>query len=237
MNNQLSFANKAVLVTGGTSGIGLAISRAFRLAGADVIAAGLASDPAFEAEIRREDLQVSSDKSIERLMEQIPRLDVLVNAAGMIRRDAEFTIDKFTEVIDVNLTGAMRMSMAARPKLAETGGCIVNLASMYSIFGAPRAPAYAASKGAVVQLTKSLAVAWAPQRIRVNAVAPGWVATPLTKALQDDEARTAAILTRVPMGRWATPEDIAGPVLFLASDLASFVTGAILAVDGGYSSC
>ena len=237
MNNQLNFGDKTILVTGGTSGIGLAIARAFRAAGADVIAAGLASDPVFETEIRREDLQVTDDQSVERLLEQIPRLDVLVNAAGIIRRDAEFTLTKFAEVIDVNLAGVMRMCVSARVKLAETNGCIVNLASMYSIFGAPRAPAYAASKGAVAQLTKSLAVAWAPERIRVNAVAPGWVATPLTKALQDDEARTAAILTRVPMGRWATPEDIAGPVLFLASDLASFVTGAVLPVDGGYSSC
>ena len=175
---------------------------------------------------------------MDRLLANIPDLHVLVNAAGIIRRDAEFTIENFMEVIDVNVTGVMRVCVAARPKLAQSGGgCIINLASMYSFFGAGRAPAYGASKGAIAQLTRALAVAWAPDQIRVNAIAPGWVATPLTQALRDDQNRSAPILARTPMGRWATPEDIAGPVLFLASDLASFVTGAILPVDGGYSSC
>ena len=229
------FSGATVLVTGGTSGIGLAIAKAFHKAGADAIAAGLASDPAVDEAIRREDLQVTDEASIERLMSRIQRLDVLVNAAGINLRDAEFAVDQFQKTMDVNLTGTMRMCMAARAKFAGQGA-IVNFASMYSLFGAPRCPGYAASKGAVVQLTKSLAVAWAAEGIRVNAVAPGWVATPLTRALWEDPARSGAILPRVPMGRWATPEDIAGPVLFLCSPVAGFVTGAVLPVDGGYSS-
>lgn len=232
----IDFTGTTVLITGGTSGIGLAIARAFQAANANVIAAGLASDAPFDGPMRREDLNVSDSISIESLLARVPSLDVLINAAGINNRDSEFTVEKFAQTIDVNLTGVMRMCMAARPKFPAKGGSIVNFASMYSIFGAPRCPGYAASKGGVALLTKSLAVAWAADNIRVNAVAPGWVATPLTRALWQDPDRSAAILPRVPMGRWATPEDIVGPVLFLTSHLASFITGAILPVDGGYSS-
>jgi NAD(P)-dependent dehydrogenase (short-subunit alcohol dehydrogenase family) len=111
----------------------------------------------------------------------------------------------------------------------------VNLASMYSFFGAPHAPAYAASKAGVVQLTKSLAIAWAADGIRVNALAPGWIETPFTEGVRANDARRTAILERSPMRRWGTPDDVVGPALFLASDAARFVTGAVLPVDGGYS--
>ena len=121
-----------------------------------------------------------------------------------------------------------------RPLLAARRGCIVNTAAMLSFFGGGLVPGYSASKGGVAQLTKSLAIAYAADGIRVNAVAPGWIATPLTQALQDDPARASPILARTPMGRWGTPEDVAGPVLFLASAAAGFVTGVVLPVDGGY---
>src|SRR5262249_28750999 len=155
---------------------------------------------------------------------------VVVNAAGIIRRDEEFDLSVFTEVLDVNLVGAMRVCMAAHKKLMASRGSIVNIASMLSFFGGARVPAYSASKGGIVQLTRSLAIAWAPDHIRVNAVAPGWISTPLTQALQNDSSRSAELISRTPMGRWGNPEDVAGPVLFLASEMASFVTGAVIPV-------
>ena len=162
------------------------------------------------------------------------RLDILVNCAGIIRRGAEHDVEVFEQVIDVNLVGTMRCCAAARPLLAKQGGSIVNIASMLSFFGGGLVPGYSASKGGVAQLTKSLAIAYAAERIRVNALAPGWIATSLTRALQDDDTRNRAVLDRTPMKRWGSPEDVAGAALFLCSRAADFITGVVLPVDGGY---
>ncbi|MGA8660531.1 MAG: SDR family oxidoreductase [Chthoniobacterales bacterium] len=230
-------SGKSALVTGATSGIGAAIANGLTAAGCRVLAAGLPAEKAagkLNADTDVALLDVADAGSVRRLVENIEHLDILVNSAGIIRRHTEYELDIFERVIDVNLTGTMRVCTACRPLLAKFGGSIVNIASMLSFFGAGLAPAYSASKGGVAQLTKSLAVAWAADNIRVNAVAPGWIATPLTQPLQDDPARTAALLARTPLKRWGQPEDVAGVVVFLCSPAAAFMTGAILPVDGGY---
>jgi NAD(P)-dependent dehydrogenase (short-subunit alcohol dehydrogenase family) len=217
------FDGKVVVVSGGTSGIGAAIAQGFADSGAIVHALGLENG-----------LDVTNPESIEDSLAPIHQIDVLVNAAGVIRRLEEHSPEVFAQVIDINLNGAMRLCSACHIRLKASQGSVVNIASMLSFFGSGPAPAYSASKGGIAQLTKSLAIAWAPDQIRVNALAPGWIETPLTSALREDINRSEAIRNRTPMRRWGQPEDIAGPALFLASPAAAFITGAILPVDGGY---
>jgi NAD(P)-dependent dehydrogenase (short-subunit alcohol dehydrogenase family) len=229
--------DRVVAVIGGTSGIGCAIAERFLDLGARVTVGGLqssATPPGVSGRAQVCELDVTQDAAVETFIGALPRLDVLVNAAGVIRRADEFDPGVFARVIEVNLLGAMRACVAARPLLADSGGCIVNLASMLSFFGGPLVPAYTASKGAIMQLTKSLAVAWAPEGVRVNAVAPGWIRTPLTAGIRADGAAERRIIERTPMGRWGEPADVAGAVAFLAGPDAAFITGAVLPVDGGY---
>jgi NAD(P)-dependent dehydrogenase (short-subunit alcohol dehydrogenase family) len=160
----------------------------------------------------------------------------LVNCAGMILHEAkEFTPAGFRRVIDVNLVGTQLVTLALRNALATARGSVVNLASMFSIFGSSRNPAYAASKGAIVAVTRSHAVAFAAQGIRVNAVAPGWIDTRLASGALSNPERAPARMARLPLARWGTAADVADVVAFLVSDDARYVTGAVLPVDGGYS--
>ncbi len=237
----MTHPTRHIFITGATSGIGEAIAQAFVRDGAQVIATGAtqqevqkASSLANNKGIDFRVLDVRDDAAVQRMVKGIGELDVVVNCAGVIQRSLELEAEAFARTIDINLNGTMRVCAAAREGLKARRGCIVNTASMLSFFGGGLVPGYSASKGGVAQLTKSLAIAYADDGIRVNAVAPGWIATPLTQALQDDPQRAAPILARTPMKRWGTPADIAGPVMFLASAQAQFVTGVILPVDGGY---
>jgi NAD(P)-dependent dehydrogenase (short-subunit alcohol dehydrogenase family) len=229
------FAGKRALVAGATQGIGATIANHLAALGADVTAFGLGGgDGTLDAAVQVRQVDVTVPDDVDAALADIPELDIVFNCAGIIKRGAEHDLDIFERVLDVNLTGTMRVCTATRPRLKARRGCIVNTASMLSFFGGGLVPGYAASKGGVAQLTKSLAIAYAADGIRVNAVAPGWIATPLTQALQDDPARSGPILARTPMGRWGTPDDVARAAMFLCTPAAAFMTGVILPVDGGY---
>jgi len=228
------------LVVGGTTGIGHAVSTALVAAGVAVTATGISeaeiSSAPFEAglEPNRAILNVTDQGSVDAAVAGLERLDMLVNCAGAsLPRRAEFDPVNFQKMTDINLTGALRLANAARSRMAGTGGAIVNFCSFYSQFGSAYLPAYAASKGGLLLLTKSLAAAWVKEGIRVNAVAPGVIATPMTTPLMKNEAATRELTSRVPIDRVGQPADVAGSVLFLCSPAAAYVTGALLPVDGG----
>lgn len=229
------FDGKRAIVAGATQGIGAMIANHLADLGAQVTVLGLGDgDGTLQAGVEVRQADVTSPASLDAALAGIAELDIVFNCAGIIQRGAEHDPEVFARVLDVNLTGTMRVCAATREKLKARGGCIVNTASMLSFFGGGLVPGYAASKGGVAQLTKSLAIAYAPDGIRVNAIAPGWIATPLTQALQDDPARSAPILARTPLGRWGLPEDVARAAVFLCTPAAAFITGVVLPVDGGY---
>jgi NAD(P)-dependent dehydrogenase (short-subunit alcohol dehydrogenase family) len=243
MNASFDFSGRTALITGGVSGIGGATSLAFKRSGARVIACGITDAEIAAARANADfsgvdirQLDVTDDAAVRALIGGLDRLDYLVNSAGLVRRDEEYVQEVFEHVLDVNLNGGMRVTTLARPLLARTKGAVVFIGSIMSFFGGPKQPAYSASKGAVKNLTHSLGAAYAADGIRVNAVAPGWVITNLSRGARENPERNAQIAARLPMIRWAEPAEIADPILFLCSDAARYMTGTVMIVDGGYSS-
>lgn len=253
LERMFDLTDKIALVTGGNGGIGMGMARGLGQAGATVVIVGRNQEKSASALRELQSLGVRADAlpcdvtdeaAVQALFAEVERrhgrVDILVNNAGSTVRKApqDFTLDEWNQVMDLNLTGAFLCSRAAYPLMVRAGGGkVINIGSILSIFGAPYAPAYCASKGGIVQFTKSLALAWAKDGIQANAVLPGWIATELT-----DNARAQVpglnerVLARTPAGRWGVPEDLAGIAVFLASRASDFVTGAAIPVDGGYAS-
>lgn len=233
------YQGHTVLVTGGTSGIGAGIAAAYHAAGADVIITGTrpgADDYAEDlSNYRYLSLDVTDNEQLDRLARAIPKLDILVNNGGAaLIGDAP---DLFERSVQMHLTSAYRLSHACHDLLARSaqGGNVIGIASMTSFFGMPVVPGYGAAKAGLVQMTKTLAIAWAKQQIRVNAVACGLIETRMTAGMVADAQMSGSTLARTPQNRFGTPADVAGPVLFLTSSAAGFITGQTLPVDGGYS--
>ena len=253
MTISFSLAGKVALVTGANTGIGQAIAVALAEAGADVAVAGR-SDPAETLAaitgLGRRALSIKADfgstepvaRVIAETLAAFGRIDILVNNAGIIRRaDAiDFSESDWDAVVDTNLKTLFFLSQAAARSMLERGqsgqsnGKIINIASLLSFQGGIRIPAYTAAKSGVAGLTKALANEWAAGGVQVNAIAPGYIETNNTAALQADAARNRQISERIPAGRWGQPEDIAGAAVFLASPASDYVTGHVLAVDGGW---
>jgi 2-deoxy-D-gluconate 3-dehydrogenase len=250
MNLQhFSLAGKVALVTGGTIGLGEAMAFGLAEAGADIAAVYYLDLPrnldTFER-LGRKWLGVQADLSsiqpvqdiVRKVVDAYGRIDILVNNAGIIRRNTsiDFTEKDWDDVMDINLKTLFFLSQAvARQFLKQgTGGKIINIASMLSFQGGILVPSYTASKSGVMGLTKLLACEWAPHGINVNAIAPGYMATRNTQAIQDDPVRSKQILERIPVGRWGKPDDLKGAVVFLASEASAYVQGHTLAVDGGW---
>lgn len=226
---------KTAIVTGGTTGIGLATSRRLAQDGYHVLAAGIEEGGPLPpgVEYRRTDVTDAAD--LRTLVEGAESIDALVNCAGILRQEREWRVEDFSAVLNVNLTASLGLATAALDKLRAARGAVVNVASMWSFFGSPKAPGYAASKGGIVALTRSMAVAWGPMGVRTNAIAPGWVNAPLGLGAKNDPGREPGITARIPLGRWAETADIANAIAFLVSDQAAYVNGAVLPVDGGFS--
>ena len=242
---------RVAVVTGGNSGIGLGIAQGLAAAGAAIVVAGRRNEKTLAAARALEkldvrtvavELDVRSEAScramVESTVQRFGRLDILVNNAGTtIRKQPQaLTLAEWNEVMETNLTGAFVCAHAAYPHMRRGGGKIINIGSMLSIFGAAYAAPYAASKGAIVQMTKALACAWAQDNIQVNAILPGWIDTPLTEgARREVPGLNERVLARTPAGRWGEPADLAGLAVLLAGAASDFITGAAIPVDGGYS--
>ena len=231
-----SVRGKHVLITGGTGGIGGAFAKAFLDHGAHVTVADMvAPKDRTDPRIRYEQLDVRDDAAVEALAVRVSQLDVLIHCAGRVAPFEEYKTEVFKDILDIHLVGNLRLANAFRPNLKASKGCLINIGSMHSYFGSPRVPAYSAAKTAVVSLTKSLAIAFVEDGIRVNAIAPGWIKTELTRPARENPEFNSRVIARIPGGKWAEAEDLAGAAIFLASPASKLINGVTIPVDGGYS--
>jgi 2-deoxy-D-gluconate 3-dehydrogenase len=247
---EFDLTGKVAIVTGGNGGIGFGIARGLARAGATIVVAArqAAKNAQAMAALQEQGVQalgvvtdVQDETSVQTMVQQTVEafggVDILVNNAGVNIRKApqDYTLAEWQQVVNTNLTGVFLCSRAVYPHMVKAGGGkIINIGSMTSIFGSSVAPAYASSKGGVVQFTKSLAVFWARENIQVNVILPGWIHTDLTASTPAE--RYQFIKARIPHGRWGEPHELAGAAVFLASRASDYVTGIALPVDGGYTS-
>jgi NAD(P)-dependent dehydrogenase (short-subunit alcohol dehydrogenase family) len=228
-----SVSGQHVLISGGAGGIGTAFAKAFRGSGAQVTICDL-KPPAVDEGFNFEQLDVRDTAAVEALAGKITRLDVVIHCAGKLVRHEEHQPDVFMDIVDIHLGGNLRLATAFRPHLAASKGCMINIGSMYSYFGAAMIPAYASAKTAIIGLTRSLAVAYAEDGIRVNAIAPGWIRTEISRRGREEAAFNDKVMLRLPTKRWSEPEELAGTAVFLASPAARLINGVTIPVDGGY---
>jgi len=253
IQNPFDLTGKVAVVTGGNGGLGLGIAMGLASAGANIVIAARSVEKTAQAlediralgvEVHGITVDVTKEPAVQRMVtdtiDHMGRLDILVNNSGIAVRaqPQNLTAAQWDSVMDVNLRAAFIASKEAYPHLLKNGGGkIINIGSMYSLFGSDWGSPYAASKGGIVQLTKSLAVAWAKDNIQVNAILPGWFVTDLTRGIEEgDPERHDNVSRRIPTGRWGDPSELGGAAVFLASQASNYVTGSTLSVDGGYSS-
>jgi 2-deoxy-D-gluconate 3-dehydrogenase len=251
-SNYCDLRGRVALVTGASRGIGLSAATALAEAGADVIVCSRDQTQLEKVALGIQALgrkalplalnvadRIEVQSRVREALSTFGRIDILVNSAGTVKRKpaTEWTIEEWDEVIDVNLKGTLLLCQEVGKHLIarNEGGKIINIASLTSVIGIPNIIAYGSSKGGVVSLTKGLAVEWAKYRINVNAVGPGYIRTELTRALQEDKARSDYILSRIPFRRWGEPDDLKGTFVFLASPASDYITGQVIWVDGGWT--
>ena len=239
---KFNLSKKNVLITGGVTGIGFEAAKLFAELGAKVVVTCKSKsnyekylDQLAKLDLQLEQLDLTNDISIEKLSNKIKKLDILVNNAVYLKGGIEYRIENFADVVNVNLMGLMRICHTMLPKLAISEGNIINISSANTNVVFPHSPSYSATKGGIESLTKSMAICWANHKVRVNSVAPGWIKGKTSNILKKDYKKTDEILERIPLKRFGNPDEVANVIIFLSSNLASYISGSTIFVDGGSS--